>query len=87
MSADAAVCRRVANKIRAGAVYATARGEGILAEFPNVQRGGYGCSGVGRELGLHGLYEYTELKSVNYTGFGGRGKSLFHLFHHGLGTL
>jgi len=70
MSADAAVCRRVANKIRAGAVYATARGEGILAEFPNVQRGGYGCSGVGRELGLHGLYEYTELKSVNYTGFG-----------------
>ena len=69
MSADKAVCSRVANKIRAGAVYATSRGEGILAEFPNVQRGGYGCSGVGRELGLHGLYEYTELKSVNYTGF------------------
>ena len=25
-------------------------------------------SGVGRELGLHGLHEYTELKSVNYSG-------------------
>ena len=40
-----------------------------MFEFPNVQRGGYGCSGVGRELGLGGLHEYTELKSINYSGF------------------
>ena len=43
-------------------------GEGILNEFPNVPRGGFGCSGLGRELGLGGLHEYTELKSINYTG-------------------
>lgn len=69
MSTDPARARRVANQIRAGAVYATATGHGILFEFPNVQRGGYGCSGVGRELGLGGLHEYTELKSINYSGF------------------
>ena len=33
------------------------------------RRGGFGCSGVGRELGIGGLHEYTELKSINYTGF------------------
>eukprot|EP01049_Picozoa_sp_SAG25_P010907 SAG25_NODE_1250_length_3493_cov_3.243960_2_plen_39_part_00 len=31
-------------------------------------RGGFGCSGLGRELGLGGLHEYTELKSINFTG-------------------
>jgi delta 1-pyrroline-5-carboxylate dehydrogenase len=56
MSKDGAKARRVANQIRAGAVYASSTGRGILFEFPNVQRGGFGCSGVGRELGLHGLY-------------------------------
>jgi len=56
-------------QVRAGAVYATSNGKGILFEFPMVQRGGYGQSGVGRELGLRGLYEYTELKSINFTGF------------------
>jgi len=69
MSADPAKAMRVANRIRAGAVYATSTGEGILAEHPAVSRGGFGCSGVGRELGIGGLHEYTELKSVNYTGF------------------
>ena len=68
MSKDAHLARRVANKIRAGAVYATSTGFGILFEFPNVQRGGFGCSGIGRELGLAGLHEYTELKSINYSG-------------------
>jgi hypothetical protein len=43
--------------------------EGLLAEHPAVSRGGFGCSGVGRELGIGGLHEYTELKSVNYSGF------------------
>ncbi|MBQ31424.1 MAG: aldehyde dehydrogenase [Deltaproteobacteria bacterium] len=69
MSSDPAKAMRVANRIRAGAVYATSTGEGILAEHPAVSRGGFGCSGVGRELGIGGLHEYTELKSVNYTGF------------------
>ncbi len=69
MSSDPAKAMRVANRIRAGAVYATSTGEGILAEHPAVSRGGFGCSGIGRELGIGGLHEYTELKSVNYTGF------------------
>ena len=69
MSSDPAKAMRVANRIRAGAVYVTSTGEGILAEHPAVSRGGFGCSGVGRELGIGGLHEYTELKSVNYTGF------------------
>jgi betaine-aldehyde dehydrogenase len=69
MSSDAAKAMRVANRIRAGAVYATSTGDGLLAEHPAVSRGGFGCSGVGRELGIGGLNEYTELKSVNYTGF------------------
>ena len=46
-----------APQVRAGAVYCTSTGEGILFEFPDVQRGGYGMSGIGRELGLHGLHE------------------------------
>jgi betaine-aldehyde dehydrogenase len=69
MSSDPSKAMRVANRIRAGAVYATSTGEGILAEHPAVSRGGFGCSGVGRELGIGGLHEYTELKSINYTGF------------------
>ena len=69
MSSDPAKAMRVANRIRAGAVFATSTGEGLLAEHPAVSRGGFGCSGVGRELGINGLHEYTELKSVNYSGF------------------
>jgi len=70
MTRDAERGRRVANRIRAGTVFATATGDGILCEFPGVQRGGFGCSGVGRELGLAGLHEYTELKSVGLCGYG-----------------
>ena len=69
MSSDPAKAMRVANRIRAGAVFATSTGEALLAEHPAVSRGGFGCSGVGRELGIGGLHEYTELKSVNYSGF------------------
>ena len=69
MSSDPAKAMRVANRIRAGAVFATSTGEGLLAEHPAVSRGGFGCSGVGRELGINGLHEYTGLKSVNYSGF------------------
>ena len=69
MSSDPSKAVRVANRIRAGAVFATSTGEGFLAEHPAVSRGGFGCSGIGRELGILGLHEYTELKSVNYSGF------------------
>lgn len=69
MTADKDRAQRVANKIRAGTVFATTTGEGICCEFPGVQRGGFGRSGVGRELGLHGLEEYTELKSVGFVDF------------------
>ena len=69
MTSDPVRGRNVANGIRAGVVYATSTGDGLLAEFPAVSRGGYGVSGMGRELGIIGLHEYTELKSVNYTGF------------------
>ena len=69
MSSNPSKAMRVANKIRAGAVFATSTGEGFLAEHPAVSRGGFGCSGIGRELGILGLHEYTELKSVNYSGF------------------
>ena len=69
MSSNPSKAMRVANKIRAGAIFATSTGEGFLAEHPAVSRGGFGCSGIGRELGILGLHEYTELKSVNYSGF------------------
>lgn len=69
MTRDAARAARVARQLRAGTVFATASGEGLLAEFAGVQRGGYGVSGVGRELGLAGLHEYTELKSVGLVGY------------------
>eukprot|EP00040_Diaphanoeca_grandis_P036691 m.234943 g.234943 ORF g.234943 m.234943 type:complete len:523 (-) comp33664_c1_seq1:75-1643(-) len=68
MCKDPVKARRVAIKVRAGAVYCTDTGHGILFEFPNVQRGGFGKSGLGRELGYDGLTEYTELKSINYSG-------------------
>ena len=38
MSADLGKAGRVANQIRAGAVYATDTGDGILNEFPKCAR-------------------------------------------------
>lgn len=66
MTRDAERGRRVANRLRAGTVFSTATGAGILDEYPGMQRGGFGLSGIGRELGLAGLHEYTELKSVGF---------------------
>jgi len=56
MSSDPAKAMRVANRIRAGAVFATSTGEGLLAAHPAVSRGGFVFSGVGRELGIGGLH-------------------------------
>ena len=69
MTSDSVRGRNVANGIRAGVVYTKYTGDGLLAEFPAVSKGGYVVSGMGRELGIIGLHKYTELKSVNYTGF------------------
>ena len=41
------------------------RSERVNGCVCSVPRGGFGCSGLGRELGIGGLHEYTELKSVN----------------------
>ena len=69
MTSDRGIGERIGSKLRAGTVFVSSTGEGILCEFPGVQRGGYGLSGVGRELGIGGFHEFTELKSVGYVGF------------------
>ena len=40
-----------------------------LNPFDPLSHTRYGRSGVGRELGLEGLFEFTELKSVIFSGF------------------
>lgn len=50
---------RVARRIHTGQVFVNGAAFNYLAPF-----GGFGQSGVGREFGVYGLEEYTELKSV-----------------------
>jgi acyl-CoA reductase-like NAD-dependent aldehyde dehydrogenase len=50
----------LARRIRAGTVWVNAYGS-IRHEVPF---GGFGESGLGRELGAHGLVAYTEPKSL-----------------------
>ena len=51
---------RMARELRAGTVWVNAyRAVGPMAPF-----GGFGARGMGRENGLGGLDEYTELKTV-----------------------
>ena len=54
---------RTAKRLRTGMVSINSHGSasryGYLAPF-----GGYGKSGLGRELGMHGLALYTEVKNV-----------------------
>jgi (Z)-2-((N-methylformamido)methylene)-5-hydroxybutyrolactone dehydrogenase len=57
---DVQRAHRVAHRIRAGTVWVNAyRSVGPMAPF-----GGFGSSGMGRENGLEGLREYTEVKTV-----------------------
>lgn len=56
---DLSAAHRLARKIEAGPV--SINGAGLN---PNVPTGGYRQSGWGRENGLEGVDEYTELKSV-----------------------
>lgn len=60
-SADPARAERVARRIRSGQI-------DINGSFFNARApfGGMKQSGVGRELGVHGLYEFYELKSLQY---------------------
>lgn len=57
---------RFARGFRAGKI-----GVNTFATLPNLPFGGFKGSGLGREGGLQGIEEYTEIKSV-YIGIGGR---------------
>ncbi|MEU4596523.1 aldehyde dehydrogenase family protein [Nocardia sp. NPDC023988] len=59
-SSDSARARRVAARVRAGTVWVNDFGPYL----PQAEWGGFGRSGVGRELGPSGLHEYREAKHV-----------------------
>lgn len=59
-SSDAARARRVAARLRHGTVWVNDFGPYL----PQAEWGGFGHSGVGRELGPSGLHEYREAKHV-----------------------
>ncbi|MEE2030617.1 aldehyde dehydrogenase family protein [Rhodococcus chondri] len=59
---DPVEARRVAEKIRAGTVWINGGG----AMRPDAPFGGYGKSGIGRELGEWGMREYLEVKHIQW---------------------
>ncbi|MFR9676248.1 aldehyde dehydrogenase family protein [Streptomyces sp. TR06-5] len=59
-AADTARARRVAARLRHGTVWIN----DFHPYLPQAEWGGFGKSGVGRELGPHGLAEYRETKHV-----------------------
>lgn len=58
-SADLARAQAIARRVRAGMIHLN----GAVAD-PSAPFGGYRHSGNGREWGLHGLEEFTEIKAV-----------------------
>ena len=60
-TADGARALRVIKEIRAGITWVNCYNP-TLNEAP---WGGYKMSGIGRELGVHGLEEYQEVKQIN----------------------
>lgn len=60
---DAGRAERVARALRCGTVWIN----DFHPYFPQAEWGGYKRSGIGRELGVAGLDEYTELKHVHHT--------------------
>jgi betaine-aldehyde dehydrogenase len=52
---------RVAKKVRSGMVWINTFGK----LYPNAEMGGFKQSGVGRQYGLEGLWEFTEMKHIN----------------------
>ena len=57
---DLAKGRAVARRLRAGSVHLNGASQGYEEPF-----GGYKQSGNGRECGVHGLFEFLELKAIN----------------------
>jgi acyl-CoA reductase-like NAD-dependent aldehyde dehydrogenase len=57
---DLGVAHRVARGLKAGTVWVNTYGQ----NDPGVSFGGYKNSGFGRELGLHAIESYTQVKSV-----------------------
>lgn len=58
---DVGRAHRVARRLKAGQVYVNSYGVGAGVELPF---GGYKKSGFGREKGVAGYYEYTQIKNV-----------------------
>jgi len=52
---------KMINRLQAGIIYVNSP----VRSDPNLPLGGYKHSGIGRELGKTGVYNYTTLKSVN----------------------
>ena len=59
-STDVKRCHRVARRLRAGTVWINL----FNFVFPEAPYGGYKQSGLGRELGVRSIEEYTEVKNV-----------------------
>jgi aldehyde dehydrogenase (NAD+) len=64
-SRDVAKALRVASRVRTGMISVNGRGD-ASREYPY---GGYKQSGLGREFGLWGYLEYTELKTIKLSSF------------------
>ncbi len=58
---DLSRAHRVIKEIRAGITWINC----YNPAFSEAPWGGYKMSGIGRELGIHGLEEYQELKQIN----------------------
>lgn len=58
---DISKALRVAKKVKSGMIWVNTFGK----LFPAAEMGGYKQSGIGRQYGLEGLWEYTELKHIN----------------------
>ena len=56
---DTKAATQVAQRIRTGTVWVNTAAPSAVAPF-----GGYKQSGIGREMGFHGLREYQELKHL-----------------------
>ncbi len=52
---------KIATRVRAGSIWINTFGK----MFQSTEMGGFKQSGLGRQYGLEGLFEYTELKHVN----------------------
>lgn len=66
-SKDTGKAHRVISEIRAGITWINC----FAPTFNEAPWGGYKMSGIGRELGIHGLEEYQEIKQININLDGG----------------